>query len=79
MFYLAAGFNVAMINYTGSSCYGEDSCTVLLGKVGMLDVMDCEDTIKASLRTHPENNPENGLPHRWEPRRVPHVAPHLQD
>ena len=59
IFYLSAGFNVVMINYTGSSCYGEESCTALLGKVGTLDVMDCEDAIRATLRTHPENDPAN--------------------
>ena len=57
--YLMSGFNVVMVNYTGSSCYGTESCTALLGKVGTLDVVDCEDAIRATLRKYPANDPEN--------------------
>lgn len=59
IFYLMSGFNAVMVNYTGSSCYGTESCTSLLGKVGTLDVMDCEDAIRATLRKYPVNDPEN--------------------
>lgn len=59
LFYLLSGFNVVMVNYTGSNCYGAESCTSLLGKVGTLDVMDCEDAIRATLSKYPANDPAN--------------------
>jgi dipeptidyl aminopeptidase/acylaminoacyl peptidase len=44
--FAAAGFMVALINYTGSIGYGEKYVQELRGKCGELDVQDCVDFVK---------------------------------
>ncbi|XP_029455518.1 acylamino-acid-releasing enzyme-like [Rhinatrema bivittatum] len=47
------GFAVLMVNYRGSTGFGQDSIELLLGRVGEQDVQDVQFCVEQALKTEP--------------------------
>lgn len=43
------GFSVLLVNYRGSTGFGQDSIDTLPGRVGSLDVLDCQQAVNDVL------------------------------
>ena len=61
-FLVTVGFNVLLVNFRGSTGFGEDSIQSLPGNIGTNDVLDCmaclqaaADTGQPGLRSHPSH------------------------
>jgi dipeptidyl aminopeptidase/acylaminoacyl peptidase len=48
-FLLLQGYSLLILNYTGSTSYGEDFLNNLLGAIGDKDVHDCGQLIKKAI------------------------------
>lgn len=46
---IAAGYNVLLLNYRGSTGFGEASIQSLPGHVSVHDVRDCWDSLQAAV------------------------------
>jgi acylaminoacyl-peptidase len=53
-FFLVQGYSLLILNFSGSTGYGEDFLNSLLGNIGELDVQDCGKLIKLAIEKHSE-------------------------
>ncbi|XP_077371319.1 acylamino-acid-releasing enzyme isoform X2 [Festucalex cinctus] len=54
---VSLGFSVLMVNYRGSTGFGQDSILSLIGHIGSQDVKDVQSAVLAALHTHPTLDP----------------------
>ncbi|XP_077437684.1 acylamino-acid-releasing enzyme isoform X2 [Vanacampus margaritifer] len=54
---VSLGFAVLMVNYRGSTGFGQDSILSLIGHIGSQDVKDVQRAVLAALHSHPTLDP----------------------
>lgn len=55
-FLIDRGYSLALVNYRGSSGYGQNFLESLPGHIGEFDVEDCKSAIDAVIHSHPDHS-----------------------